>query len=377
MKDISLANAEEEAIKGILEEGKGKSISDRKLISEIEGKENNKDVVKGCQLNPSTPPFIPQGAPNPCTSVTQESQQVMHSFFDQKDERSLTETSAIKDLIKLQEKQTELSALIAQQQRISSLPAQEPQIFSGNILDYPAFIQAFQAIIESRVDSNKDRLFFLNKYTAGRANEAVKGFVTLNTDDGYIEAKKLLTERFGNPYKVAERYKPQLREWPRVRDGDSTGIQDLSDFLIRCKEVMKSMRYMDELNLTETLIQISAKLPSYSGVKWCRHARDIRAKTKSAVTFSDLVQFVKEEAELATDPVFSPNSLKRERNKDSYRDSTSASFKNRTRRPTSANSLLTSVGDTSQKSARSSVRCLLCQGNHSLEECVEYSKRTV
>ena len=47
MKDISLANAEEEAIKGILEEGKGKSISDRKLISEIEGKENNKDCCKG------------------------------------------------------------------------------------------------------------------------------------------------------------------------------------------------------------------------------------------------------------------------------------------------------------------------------------------
>ena len=51
MKDISSANAEEEAIKGILEEGKGKSISDRKLISEMEGKENKKDVVKGCQFN--------------------------------------------------------------------------------------------------------------------------------------------------------------------------------------------------------------------------------------------------------------------------------------------------------------------------------------
>ena len=100
-------------------------------------------------------------------------------------------------------------------------------------MDYPAFIQAFEAIIESRVDSNKDRLFFLNKYTAGRANEAVKSFMTLSTDDGDIEAKKLLTERFGDPYKVAERYKSQLREWPRVPVGDSTGIQDLSDFLIR------------------------------------------------------------------------------------------------------------------------------------------------
>ena len=42
----------------------------------------------------------------------------------------------------------------------------------------------------------------------------------------------------------------------------------------------------------------------------------MRAKTKNAITFSDLVKFVKEEAELATDPIFSPNNLKRERNKD-------------------------------------------------------------
>lgn len=75
---------------------------------------------------------------------------------------------------------------------------------------------------------------------------------------------------------------------------------------------MKSMRYLDELNSTETLIQVSAKLPSYSGVKWCRHARDIRAKKRNTVTFSDLIEFVKEEAELATDPVFSPNNLRRE-----------------------------------------------------------------
>ena len=258
------------------------------------------------------------------------------------------------------------------------MPVQEPPVFNGNVLDYPAFIQAFEAIIENKVDSNKDRLFFLNKYTTGKANEAVKGFVTLNTDDGYSQAKALLAERFGNPYNVAERYKSQLRQWPKVQDGDSAGIQDLSDFLIRCKEVMKSVRYLDELNSTETLIQVSAKLPSYSGVKWCRHARDIRAKKKNTVTFSDLVEFVKEEAELATDPVFSPNNLRRERNKESNREGPSMQFKSRMKRPPSANSLLTSTGgDAGKKSVRSSARCLLCQRNHSLEECLEYMKLSV
>ena len=309
------------------------------------------------------PSFIPKGSPNLSPSVTQESPEDTHKTEDleRRDKRDLGELSAIRELISLQAKQTELSALIANQQKISSLPVQELPEFSGNILDYPTFIQAFEAIIESKVESNKDRLFFLNKYTTGKANEAVKGFVALNSDNGYKQAKNLLAERFGNPYHVAEGYKSQLREWPKVRDGDSVGIQALSDFLIRCKEVMKSMKYMDELNSTETLIQVSAKLPSYSGVKWCRHAHDIRAKTKNAITFSDLVTFVKEEAELATDPIFSPNNLKRERNKESNREGSGMPFKGRVKRPPSANTLVTSTGgDANQKPPRPSTRCLMC-----------------
>ena len=381
MKDISLANAEEDAMKRILEEDtKSKPISDRKQISGVERNEDHDDNAKRSEVDLSPPPLISKSVPKPGPSVTRECPEVTHGNDSPKtkEKHSLNDSNAIRELINLQEKQTQLSALIANQQKISSLPVQEPPIFNGNILDYPSFVQAFEATIENRVDSNKDRLFFLNKYTSGKANEAIKGFVTLNTDDGYNEAKALLAERFGNPYNVAEKYKSQLRQWPKVRDGDSAGIQDLSDFLIRCREVMKSMRYLNELNSTETLIQVSAKLPSYSGVKWCRHARDIRAKTKNAVTFSNLVEFVKEEAELATDPVFSPNNLRRERNKESNREGPSMPFKGRTKRPPSANSLLTSTGgDAGQKSVRPSARCLLCQGNHSLEECVEYTKRSV
>ena len=40
-----------------------------------------------------------------------------------------------------------------------------------------------------------------------------------------------------------------------------------------------------------------------------------KRKTKKIITFSDFVKFVKEEAELANDPIFSPDALKKERNK--------------------------------------------------------------
>ena len=43
---------------------------------------------------------------------------------------------ALQEIAKLQVKQTELSSLIAEQQRISSLPVQEPPTFGGSFFDY-------------------------------------------------------------------------------------------------------------------------------------------------------------------------------------------------------------------------------------------------
>ena len=144
--------------------------------------------------------------------------------------------STLLELIKLQEKQAELTALIASQQRMSSLPSQEPPTFSVEYLKYPVFIQAFEAIIETKVNNDKDILYFLSKFTKGKANEVVKGFLTLNSEDGYKQPKKLLAQRFGNPHFVAEAYKTKLRTWPKLNDDDTSAFQD---FLVCCKEAME------------------------------------------------------------------------------------------------------------------------------------------
>ena len=147
MKDISLATAEEDAMKRILEED-NESIRDRKSITEDKEKENHGDDVKPSKLDPCKPSVIPKGSSNSSPSVTQESPEVMDKTEDKRD---LGELSAIRELISLQVKQTELSALIAYQQKISFLSVQELTVFSGNILDCPPFMQAFEAIIENQI----------------------------------------------------------------------------------------------------------------------------------------------------------------------------------------------------------------------------------
>lgn len=283
--------------------------------------------------------------------------------------------STFRELIMLQQRQTELSAMIVNQQKRSALPVQEPPVFDGDFLDYPIFKQAFEAIIEDKVDTDNDRLYFLNKFTSGKANDVVKGFVTLNSPDGYQQAKKILAQRFGNPHHVAEAYKSKLRKWPSIKDDDESTLQDFSDFLVRCKEAMETLQYMDELNSTETLIAVSAKLPSYAGVKWCRHARELQNRS-GRVVFKDLVRFVREEAEMANDPIFSPNVLKKERNKGLPRESLNT--RPSQRRSLGVNALLTSSAINSEpRTAKPVSQCPLCKESHGLEDCKKYLEQEV
>ena len=220
--------------------------------------------------------------------------------------------NSLQQLVQVQTRQDELSALLTKQHVTNHLPVKEPPTFSGNVFDYPAFITAFDAIICDNVLSDKDRLYFLNKYTVGQANEVVKGFLAVNSDNTYKEARKLLDDRFGNPVHVAEAYKSRLRNWSTIKDGDSAGLRTFSDFLIRCQEAVRTVGSLNELDSTQTLIKMSAKLPSYSGTKWCRELMKL-GQSQNLVTFKHFVKFVKEESDLANDPVFSPDALRRER----------------------------------------------------------------
>ena len=102
--------------------------------------------------------------------------------------------------------------------------------------------------------------------------------------------------------------------------------------------------------------------------------------------FLDLVNFVKEEAELATDPIISPESLKKERLKSSER----TRGKHAKQRTAGASSFVSSSSarrsspvsrrDPSkggQKSERTSSPCLICRESHCPEKCPKLKERRI
>ena len=276
-------------------------------------------------------------------------------------------------LINIQDKQMELTAQLVNQQRINSLPVQEPPVFSGNAFDYPAFITAFDAIILNNVRKESDKLYFLNKYTVGKANETVKGFLSL-PENGYSMARKILDQRFGNPIKIAEAFKVRLRNWPQINDGNSAALQDFADFLVRCEEAMRISDAIAELDSSQVLRESCAKLPSYSCITWCRQAHDMQMNLKKQVKFHDFVIFVRKETELATDPIFSPDALKSLRKKSS--DSRNINQKQFTGKSVNRVSLKTESKplQSNTKEKRSpSFSCFLCKTNlHKLEKCSKF-----
>lgn len=158
-------------------------------------------------------------------------------------------------------------------------------------------------------------------------------------------------------------------------------LQAFADFLGQCEEAMRSMKFMSDLDPMDVLKQVSSKLPSYSGVKWCCHAFEVKENYGRTVTFRDLVKFTKTEADLATDPVFSPDILKSERKKWPDKDR-KPSYTNR-RHPLNSNSFVSTTSH-SPKSSNPTTGvslqpriCPVCSKPHTLSDCEEFKKKSL
>jgi len=88
---------------------------------------------------------------------------------------------------------------------------------------------------------------------SGYTKEPIQGPITLNSPESYDKARKVLKERFGHPYRVAQAYKDKLNTWPPIRKGDGIGFQQFADFLVLCEQAMKILKYMEGLNFEDTL----------------------------------------------------------------------------------------------------------------------------
>ena len=74
----------------------------------------------------------------------------------------------------------------------------------------------------------------------------VGGLLGLRSEDAYSRARKVLKERFGDPFKIYQAYREKLKAWPVSTTGGE--LQDYSDFLVMTRESMRTVKYLKEFD---------------------------------------------------------------------------------------------------------------------------------
>ena len=118
-------------------------------------------AAKSSSLDPSSPVFVPV-----CIStLTSAPATVTWSCLPRiSSKQVLNETASVDPYTpanSMQEQLLQVARLLAENQNNSRLPLPEPGIFSGDLLQYPVWIKAFETLIEGRAIEPNERLHFL------------------------------------------------------------------------------------------------------------------------------------------------------------------------------------------------------------------------
>lgn len=289
----------------------------------------------------------------------------------------VTDDYTVETLCSVMTRQNNITELMVKQQRMMTLPPLDIPTFSGNPLDYNVFIRAFEHGVESRTESLKDRLYFLEQFTSGQPKELIKSCLHMKSDAGYHRAKQLLKEHFGNDYKIAIAYMNKVLNWTPIRPEDTESLNAFSLFLTACCNTMDEVSYMEELDNVANLKAIVAKLPFKLRERWRSVVCGIQERCDRRVKFKDLVEFINKQAKIALHPVFGD-----------IKDSTPAktppiqpNYYKEQKKGIIKKSFTTSAIqlDTSKKNTGSvehtdpasptTPPCLFCKGEHAIETC--------
>ncbi|CAB4017958.1 Hypothetical predicted protein, partial [Paramuricea clavata] len=256
------------------------------------------------------------------------------------------------------EKQCNLTEMIMQQNQRSLIPRLALSKFSGDPTEYNIFIQGFNSQFHNKLNSNSDRLRYLDQYLEGEAKELVKGCHYMDPDIGYAEARRLIDEKYGDPYNISNAFIKKMTEWPMLKPGDDDGLNRFSTFLTQCCSAMKSLSYLTILDHPHNLQTLVKKLPFHLQDRWRRVASKARVGHRNMPSFDSFANFIKDEAKVATDPIFSREALRVQSSDGVNNKRKPPNYKVRT-------------------NASKVESCIHCKKEHDLDDCDEYLKKSI
>ena len=184
------------------------------------------------------------------------------------------------------------------------IPVSEPDKLDGkDPLSFPLWRIAFDSLVSIRAMTATDKLNLLNKYLAGEAKSAIRGYLMLSPDRAFTKSYGLLMRRYGDKSQLANDFLTQLRNWPKINGTDNVGLRRYVDFLHQCKTTMDDNRAMRVLDDESENMSMLKKLPMWLARKWSRNVATYREEHGEYPAFSYYVEFVTREDRIAHDLV--------------------------------------------------------------------------
>lgn len=275
------------------------------------------------------------------------------------------------NLCSILQKQNEITTLLVQQQQSSTLPQRDIPVFDGNPLQYKTFMRAFEHGIEDKTKNSRDCLYFLEQYTQGQPREIVRSCQHMDAQRGYVQAKALLKEHYGNEFKIASAYVEKVLAWPSIKSEDVNSLQSYALFLRGCCNVMEEIDYMEELEMPSNLKTIIMKLPYKLRENWRTVACELMERRKQRARFKDIVIFVERQVKMSSDPLFGDiQSTQPVQQKFQPKTKVRNSFA--TTVVTNNKSIQCCETDIRSKAP---VVCLCCKRDHLLEQCTQMQNK--
>ena len=280
-------------------------------------------------------------------------------------------------LLYLQEsRDLQLQELLAQQNKLSlslTLPSSEVQVFDGDPVNYYNFVQSFTNLIEAKTADSKMRLHYLVQYTRGDVHDLMKSCLAMEPERGYIEARRLLKERYGQGYKIATALVERLINGPPIKNEDCNALQKLSIALTNCKNILHDVGYLNKVDNPDSLQKIVRRLPLPLRRSWRDKADEITNNETREITFHDFSKFVDSKARAMAHPVFGDI-------KDDPRTGRKDSKGSTNRRGASFATVNNKQPDTSvgpTEVTRPPPSCPFCDSHHVLVRCRAFKKLRV
>jgi len=208
------------------------------------------------------------------------------------------------NIIQIMQKQNELTELLVKQQTQIQLPSKDIQVFTGDPLTFKSFIRSFEHTIEHKTDNEKDKLYYLEQYTAGEPQEIVRSCEYMSSSKGFKEAKRLLQRHYGDELIIASAYIDKALKWPQIKSDDGKALSAYALFLIGCRNTMEDGEFMEEMDNPTNMRVILSKLPYKMKERWRSEAYDIKERQGVRARFTHLVNFIDRQAKVAMDPLF-------------------------------------------------------------------------